>query len=278
MVRPPIKAGEVIGLIPAAGKASRLGPLPCSKEIFPLGLETPDAKGGSRPKVACQFLLEQFQAADISQVFMIIRPGKWDIPGFLGDGTRFNVHLAYLMMNHPYGSPYSLDQAWPFIKDKRVALGFPDIIFDLEDAYVRLLKRQENSGTDVVLGLLPADQPQKSDMVETNSQGDVTRIIIKPKSSALRYCWVNAVWTPRFTCFLHDYLASVIERARKSGSMEKLAEQEFYVGNVLQAWLDQGHAIATETFPDIKWLDIGTAKDLRRGMRDFGFPDEPGND
>jgi glucose-1-phosphate thymidylyltransferase len=278
LVRPPIKASEVIGLIPAAGKASRLGSLPCSKEIFPLGLEAPDANGVSRPKVACQLLLKQFHVADIGQAFMIIRPGKWDIPDFLGDGASFNVHLAYLMMNHPYGSPYSLDQAWPFIKKNRVALGFPDIIFELEDAYVRLLKRQEISGADVALGLLPADQPQKSDMVETNSQGDVTRIIIKPKSSTLRTCWVNAVWTPRFTCFLHDHLASVIERARKSGSMEKLAEQEFYVGNVLQAWLDEGHSIATETFPDGKWLDIGTAKDLRRGMRDFGFSDESDND
>ena len=128
------------------------------------------------------------------------------------------------MMSHPYGSPYSLDQAWPFIKDNRVALGFPDIIFELEDAYVRLLKRQESSGADVVLGLLPADQPQKSDMVETDSKGDVTKIIIKPKSSTLRNCWVNAVWTPRFSCFLHDHLASVIGKARKSGAMEKLAD------------------------------------------------------
>jgi glucose-1-phosphate thymidylyltransferase len=278
LVRSLIKPSEVIGLIPAAGQASRLGSLPCSKEVFPLGLEAPDSDGVSRPKVACQFLLEQFQSAGISRAFVIIRPGKWDIPNFLGDGKRFDVDLAYLMMGHPYGSPYSLDQAWPFIQNNRVALGYPDIIFKPEDAYARLLKRQEESGADVALGLFPSDNPQKTDMVETNSEGGVTKIIIKPKSSALRYCWVNAVWTPRFSGFLHDYLAGVIELAGKTGSMEKLAEQEFYVGNVFQAWLEQGHPIATETFPDGKWLDIGTADDLRRGMRDFESFQEPRND
>jgi len=269
VVRSLIKPGEVIGLIPAAGQASRLGSLPCSKEVFPLGLEAPDENGVSRPKVACQFLLEQFQTAGISRAFVIIRPGKWDIPNFLGDGSGFNIHLAYLMMNHPYGSPYSLDQAWPFIQDHRVALGYPDIISWPEDAYARLLKRQEDSGADVALGLFPSDQPEKTDMVETNSEGDVTKIIIKQKNSTLRNCWVNAVWTPKFSGFLHDYLAGVIEQARESGSMDKLAEREFYVGNVLQAWLDQGNKIATETFPDGKYLDLGTAEDLRRGMRDF---------
>jgi glucose-1-phosphate thymidylyltransferase len=259
----------VIGLIPAAGQASRLGSLPCSKEVFPLGLEAPDANGVSRPKVACQFLLEQFQSAGIRRAFMIIRPGKWDIPGFLGDGMRFNIHLAYLMMNHPYGSPYSLDQAWPFIQNNRVAMGYPDILINPEDAYVRLLKRQENSEAEVVLGLFPSDQPAKTDMVETNSAGDVTKFIIKQKNSSLRHCWVNAVWTPRFSRFLHDHLAGIIEQAKKTGSMASLAEQEFYVGNVFQAWLDQGHSIATETFPEGKWRDVGTSDDLRRGMRDF---------
>ena len=194
MVRSLIKPSEVIGLIPAAGKASRLGTLPCSKEVFPLGLEAPDINGVSRPKVACQFLLEQFQSADICRAFVIIRAGKWDIPNFLDDGKRFNVHLAYLMVGHPYGSPYSLDQAWPFIKNNRVALGFPDIIVKPGNTYAKLLKRQENSGVDVVLGLFPSDQPQKTDMVATNSEDDVTKIVIKPKNSTLRFCWVNAVW------------------------------------------------------------------------------------
>ncbi len=45
---------EIIGLIPAAGQATRLAPLPCSKELYPIGLE----RGGARPKVVCEYLLD----------------------------------------------------------------------------------------------------------------------------------------------------------------------------------------------------------------------------
>lgn len=49
-----------------------------------------------------------------------------------------------------------------------------------------MLKRQGNSEAEVVLGLFPSDQPEKTDMVETNSAGDVTNFIIKQNKSSLR--------------------------------------------------------------------------------------------
>ncbi len=41
--RPERKESEVIGLIPAGGQAKRLSPLPCSKELYPIGFERTDA-------------------------------------------------------------------------------------------------------------------------------------------------------------------------------------------------------------------------------------------
>ena len=39
---------EIIGVIPAAGRATRLGPLPCSKELFPVGFQNTDGNAGIR--------------------------------------------------------------------------------------------------------------------------------------------------------------------------------------------------------------------------------------
>ncbi len=41
--RPERKESEVIGLIPAGGQSKRLSPLPCSKELYPIGVERTDA-------------------------------------------------------------------------------------------------------------------------------------------------------------------------------------------------------------------------------------------
>ena len=118
--------------------------------------------------------------ADVAKVYVIIRKGKWDIPDYLADGTMLDMHLAYLMLNLPFGVPYTLDQAYPFVKDSIVVFGFPDIFFKPDDAFVRLLERQEESGADLVLGLFPATNPEKMDMVDLNGEGRISRIEIKP--------------------------------------------------------------------------------------------------
>ncbi|RMD74724.1 MAG: nucleotidyl transferase, partial [Chloroflexi bacterium] len=68
----------MIGLIPAGGMATRLGPLPCSKELLPVGgWAEPD---GLRPRPIITYLLAQWQRAGITRAFIVVKPGKWDIP------------------------------------------------------------------------------------------------------------------------------------------------------------------------------------------------------
>ena len=133
------KSGDVVSVIPAAGLATRLSPLPFSKELYPIGFSTAADHRPIRPKMVCQYLLERLHAAGINKAYIVIRDGKWDIPGFLGDGHTLGMNLAYLIMRLPFGAPYSIDQAYPFVKDAVVALGFPDIIFQPEDAFKQLL-------------------------------------------------------------------------------------------------------------------------------------------
>jgi len=120
---------EIIGLIPAAGEAKRLGPLPCSKELFPIGFGRAGQGQGERPRVVSQHLLESMKIAGVSKAYIVLRNGKWDIPAYFGDGSGIGMHLSYLLMRLPFGVPYTLDQAYPFLRDARVAMGFPDILF-----------------------------------------------------------------------------------------------------------------------------------------------------
>jgi glucose-1-phosphate thymidylyltransferase len=247
---------DVIGLIPAAGRATRLPDLPCSKEVTPIG-HTPDESGQSgHPKAVCQYLLEKMRFADIKQAYIILREGKWDIPAYFRDGSVVDMHLAYLLTELPFGAPYTLDQAYPFVKDSLVALGFPDILFSPDDAYTRLLEHQQQTSADVVLGLFPADRPEKVDMVDVDPRGNVREIVIKPKGSDLRYTWGIATWTPRFTQFMHEYLAR-----EKASAADR---REWYVGHVFQAALQESMSLRALTVSDEAYLDIGTPEDLAK--------------
>ena len=78
---------EVIGLIPAGGQASRISPLPCSKELYPIGFRHVDGDHSLRPKVTCHYLLERMRSAGITKAYIVLREGKWDIPAYLRDGA-----------------------------------------------------------------------------------------------------------------------------------------------------------------------------------------------
>jgi glucose-1-phosphate thymidylyltransferase len=257
---------EVIGLLPAGGRATRIAPLPGSKELFPVGFRSADSGRNLRPKVVCHYLLENMRLADITRVYIILRQGKWDIPAYLGDGHLLDMHLAYLMLRLPFGVPYTLDQAYPFVKDAVVALGFPDIILQPADAFVQLLSRLTETGADIVLGLFPTDQPDKADMVELADGGRVSRIEIKSPDIDLRYAWMIAVWTPAFTNYMHEYLA-VISKVKKNIGNAEPEQRELFVGDVVQAAIDDGFWVDSVLFSDGFCLDIGTPENLVKAVR-----------
>ncbi len=251
---------EAVGLLPAAGLANRIAPLPFSKEVYPVGFR---AVGDSvRPKVACHYLLERMRLAGVRKAYVVLREGKWDIPTYLGDGTIVAIHLAYLMMRLPHGAPYSADQAYPFVEDALVAFGFPDIIFDPADAFVQLMTRQAATAADVVVGAFPARNSQNVDMVEIDEAGRLRRIVIKPTVTDLRHTWIIAVWTPTFTRFMHNHLAA-LEAGRSDD------RRELFVGDVIQAAIDDGLDVEAVVFPNGTYLDIGSPDDLVVAVRDL---------
>ncbi|MBI1877691.1 MAG: dTDP-glucose pyrophosphorylase [Chloroflexi bacterium] len=233
---------EVIGLLPAGGQATRIAPLPGSKEVYPIGFRVIE-DGSLRPKVVCHYLLEKMRLAGVHKAYIILREGKWDIPAYLGNGSMLDMHLTYLMLGLPFGAPYTLDQAYPFVQDALVAIGFPDVLFQPDDAFVHLLARQAITQAEVVLGLFPSDQP------------------IKPPHTDLRYTWMIAVWTPVFTRFMHDHLAETVASATR--------QPELFVGDVIQAAIRQGLPIQSVLFPNGQCLDVGLPENLVKASRNL---------
>lgn len=246
---------DVVGIVPMAGMAKRLGRLECSKEIYPVG-STKDRRTDKQPSVICEYILGKMQRAGIDRVYVTLREGKWDIPAYLGDGSRLGLHLAYLMMGLSHGTPYSIDQAFPFMQDSIVALGFPDMIFADDDIFTPLLAYLEAVEADVVLGMFPAERPEKTDMVDMAPDGTLRKIVVKPTDTDLTYCWGVAVWTPVFTQFMHNYLDEHQHVAT--------SQPELFVGNVIQAGSEAGLRVYGKPVSEHPYLDIGTPEDLRR--------------
>jgi len=252
---------EVIGLVPAAGWARRLGTLPFSKELHPVGSEI-SADGTAHPRPVCRFLLDAFRTAGIDRACIVIRPGKRDIPGRLGDGSSFGMRLSYLVVEDPPTVLHTLDRARSFVREAVVAMGFPDIIFHPVDAFTRLLVRRNARNADVVLGVFPVGFPRKAGVVELGADGRILRVEEGWSSSGASWTWTIAVWSPAVTSLLGDIVARIGPGPHPP--------PEPSATDIVRAAIDAGLRVEGEIFRDGDWIDIGTPEGLAGALRRFG--------
>lgn len=250
----------VSAIIPAAGKGTRLAPFPCPKELYPIGYQDYDIEGHveQRPKVISQYIIDSITRAGATQVYMILGDGKHDIMRYYGDGHRFGVTMAYLYQERLAGMPFALDLAYPWVVDHEVVFGMPDTIVEPTDVFTSLLARHRGLDSDLTLGLFRTDTPSKFGMVSFGEDFRVRHTIDKPKTTQLEYMWGCACWSPRFTALLHGFCK---ERAA--------TPFELVLGDVFNMAIESGFGVFAVPFPEGRYIDIGTARELDSALKRF---------
>ena len=196
---------DFVGLIPAAGKATRLAPFRYPKELLPIGYEpTPD--GGARPRAVAEYGVEVLKAAGIGHMFLVVAPWKLDIVTYFGDGAQLGVSIGYLFQEEARGLPNAIDIAHSWTGGRHVALVLPDTILRPADALARLRARYLDSGADLALAVFPTDQAWRLGPVVLRG-GTVERVLDKPRGPAPANTWGAAIWGGRFADLLHEGLA-----------------------------------------------------------------------
>lgn len=252
------KNPKIVGIIPAAGKANRLGKLPFSKELFPIGFD--HASSTKNLKVVSMELLDCMTRAGVTQFHFVLRNGKWDIPAYYGSGSQIGCQLCYHITDYEYGVPFSVNQAFSFIKDNIVFFGFPDIIFRPVNAYKKLINILiEEDDTSIVLGLFPTQKVEKYDMVSFDEDQNIIDIKIKKAiQDQSKYAWVIAAWNPEFSGFINEY----VENELATKTTDELNAKDYHLGDVIISAIKKGLKIKGVTFEKGKFIDIGTHEDL----------------
>jgi glucose-1-phosphate thymidylyltransferase len=248
---------KYIGLIPAAGHATRLKLNSGSKEIYPIVIESSNGKKASYP--VCKCLLDTFSGAGITNVCVITRKEKKDIEKKLSTGKEYKVSIDYIYCKETYGPPYTLDQAYQSVKDKYfVALGFPDILIKPKSALTDIIQKQEETEADIVLALFETDTPTKMDMIVFDDERRIHDLDIKPNNTTLNWTWALAVWGPKFSLYMHNCLKKL------SLEYEAKKRTECHVGTVFQLALKDGIKFDHVFIHDGKMMDMGTPEDLMK--------------
>lgn len=258
-------ATRFIGIIPAAGRGTRLAPLPFSKELFPLGYQQLEINGQKqwRPKAAMQYTVEQMITAGVRRVFIILGSGKSAIMEYYGNGARYGIHIAYLFQEKLTGIPFALDLARPWLSEEVVLFGMPDTIIQPADAYARVLQTHLQRRSDVTLGVFPTSTPWKFGMVQLDEHDRVIRNVDKPQQTDLKYMWGFACWSPSFTRLIVEFLVRIRKPSR-----------EVVLSEVFQYAHERGLDIRAVRFEKGEYIDIGTIEELQVAITRFSAGQE----
>jgi glucose-1-phosphate thymidylyltransferase len=171
----------VWGIIPAAGKGSRIQPLAFSKELLPVG----SRKDGEsdRPVAVSEYLIDRMLEAGVTKLCFVISSGKSDILQYYGGSVR-GADTFYVVQDQPRGLCDAIFRALPLVGDhERAFIGLPDTVWFPQDALRALAPLPLN------FLLFPVEHPELFDAVSFDARGRVSGIQVKQPGEASRWIW-----------------------------------------------------------------------------------------
>jgi dTDP-glucose pyrophosphorylase len=236
------------GIIPAAGKGSRIQPLAFSKELLPVGSRLDGAT--ERPLAVSEYLVERMIRGGASKICFVVSPGKSDILEYYGSKV-YSADVCYTVQTQPSGLCDAIFCALPFIADdEHVLVGLPDTIWFPEDGFTYL-------DDDVLSFLLfPVARPELFDAVVTDDSGSVVEIQVKQPGARSNWVWGAFKIPARTFQELHR-----LWRERD--------QQDEYFGTLVNAWLAQGGR-ASGVHAGERYVDVGTVHGYREAIHLLG--------
>jgi dTDP-glucose pyrophosphorylase len=238
------------GIIPAAGKGTRIQPLAFSKELLPLAGHYED--NVQKPRAVSDFLVERMILAGARKLCFVISPEKSDILEYYGQAAH-TAAICYTVQPQPSGLCDAIFRALPFIGPNDSAMvGLPDTIWFPECGLAQLPVDRFS------FLLFPVAEPQLFDSVEFSPDGRVSAIRVKEPNPPSHWIW-GAFRLPGST------LKALYELWEERGRIDE------YIGTLVNAWLDRGGEVWGAPV-GTKYYDVGTMDGYLDAMQRLSRP------
>jgi glucose-1-phosphate thymidylyltransferase len=242
---------STIGIIPAAGIASRLGPLGYPKELLPIAYVADESGGPLRPLPVIEASFRQLRDAGIDRCVVITSDRKTELVRYVGGGGAIGLDVAFLLQTRPDGLAAAVALAAPWTQGCNACLLLPDTIVRPADALRQVRTAFEAAQADLVLGVFPTARPQELGPVRFGADMRVIEVLDKPQATDLQNTWAMAIWGPRFTALL---------QARVSGG------EAASLGEVFHDAIGAGLKVMAVWFPQGQFHDVGTPRGLTAAL------------
>jgi glucose-1-phosphate thymidylyltransferase len=235
----------MLGIVPAAGRGSRIQPLGFSKELLPVGSRMDGEI--ERPCAVSEYLVRRMVRNGVDKICFVIGSGKSDILEYYAAGYQ-TAAAIFVTQPSPVGLCDAIFRTAPLVApDETVLIGLPDTIWFPEDGFCHLPDDR------LSFLLFPVEQPELFDAVVADQDGRVKEIQVKQREAATNWIW-GAFKMPGH--IFHQLAALWREREGR----------DEYFGTLVNAYLARGGE-ASAVKAGSAYVDVGTFNGYRTALR-----------
>lgn len=226
------------GVVLSGGTGSRLRPITFSmaKQLVPVA-----------NKPILFYGLEDLAEAGITDVGIVVSPETGDeVRAAVGDGSALGLQVEFIVQDAPLGLAHALKTALPFVGgddclmylgDNLVKDGVRDVVADFRE-----------HGPNCQIMLSPVDNPSAFGVAEVGADGEIVRLIEKPKAPPSNLALVGVY-------LFDDSIAEAVDSIKPS------ARGELEITDAIQWLIENGRTVRASVVRNW-WKDTGTKEDL----------------
>ncbi len=232
----------MLGIIPAAGRGTRIQPLGFSKELLPVGSRR-DAMG-ERPCAVSEYLVDRMIAGGADKICFVIGRGKSDILEYYGNSFAA-ASTVYVVQPDASGLCDAIFRAAPLVRDDEpVLIGLPDTIWFPLEGFSKL------PDDKLSFLLFPVDHPQFFDAVVVGENDRVLDIQVMREDALSHWIW-GAIKMP----------GRVLHELRRLWLARSSSDE--FLGTLVNAYIAAGgEAVGVKA--GLSYVDVGTIDGYKR--------------
>lgn len=230
-----------LGVIPAAGSGTRLGPFTNAipKELLPVG-----------EKAVIEHVVEAMLMADIRDIVIVCSPHKHGLSDYLGSGKKFGVNLTYVIQDERRGLADAVLSSEHLI-DENFAVVLGDNFFYPKSFLCELILYHGINRADATLGVAEVEDVSRHGIIAPQ-ENRIVDIVEKPSQE-------NAL-SRLGSIGMYVFQPEIFDAIKKTQPGHK---GEIQLTDSVKVMIEEGKSVLFKKIDGIH-IDVGTPKDLMR--------------